>query len=272
MLHDLELTRNAGRVMLVGAGPGPADLMTVRAYRAVQEAQALLYDALVDPEVLTLAPHACLKIETGKRANRPSMKQETINRLMLRLARRGLRVVRLKSGDPSVFGRSGEEAAFLEAHGVPVEVVAGVTAASAAAAQFGFPLTQRGLAQRLVLATARLERGSLVAEGWQAMADPAATVALYMARDSLVAVTDALIKAGRCADTPVIAVENAGRTSARAIKCLLSELALRIERAEYAGPVVVIIGAVAARAWCYDDASLTMTSSLSSMTALASGR
>lgn len=259
MLHDLKLKRESGRVMLVGAGPGPTDLMTVRVQRAIQDAQALLYDALVDPDVLTLAPRACLKIETGKRANRPSMKQETINRLMLRLARRGLRVVRLKSGDPSVFGRSGEEAAFLESRGVPVEVVAGVTAASAAAAQFGFPLTQRGLAQRLVLATARLESGSLITEGWQAMADPAATVALYMARDSLVSVTDALIKAGRCANTPVIAVENAGRDSARAIKCRLSALARMIQSAEYAGTVVVIIGDVAASAWCSEDVSPAMT-------------
>src|SRR5919206_205537 len=111
-----------GEVLLVGAGPGPADLMTVRAVRAVEGAEALLYDALVHEEVLALAPRGCVRIQTGKRAGRASMSQETINRLMLRLARRGLKVVRLKGGDPSVFGRVGEEAAFLNGHGIATEV------------------------------------------------------------------------------------------------------------------------------------------------------
>src|SRR6516165_7914607 len=107
-----------GRVRLVGAGPGAADLLTVRALRAIEGAEALLYDALVSEEVLALAPAHCLKIQTGKRAGKTSMKQETINRLMLRLARRGLEVVRLKGGDPSIFGRVGEEQVFLAGHGI----------------------------------------------------------------------------------------------------------------------------------------------------------
>src|SRR6201993_1215000 len=114
----MPLDQMPGSVRLVGAGPGPADLLTVRALRAIEGAEALLYDALVSDEGLAVAPAACLKIQTGKRAGRTSMKQETINRLMLRLARRGLKVVRLKGGDPSVFGRVGEEAAFLNAHRV----------------------------------------------------------------------------------------------------------------------------------------------------------
>src|SRR5690606_31563562 len=122
------MPHETGRVQLVGAGPGAADLMTVRALRAVEGAQALLYDALVTDEVLALAPKGCVRIQAGKRAGKASMAQDAINRLMLRLARRGLRVVRLKGGDPSVFGRSGEERAFLEAHGVAVEIVPGVTA------------------------------------------------------------------------------------------------------------------------------------------------
>src|SRR6185369_8788832 len=145
-----------GRVRLVGAGPGAADLLTLRALRAIEGAQAILYDALVPAEVLALAPGPCLNIQTGKRAGRASMAQATINRLMLRLARRGLEVVRLKGGDPSIFGRVGEEREFLQAHGIEVEVVPGVTAACAAAAQFGFPLTHRGEARRLLIATARV--------------------------------------------------------------------------------------------------------------------
>ena len=172
-----------GRVLLVGAGPGAADLLTLRAARAIAAAGAILYDALVDDEVLAMAPQACLRIQTGKRAGKASMPQAAINRLMLRLARRGLTVVRLKGGDPSVFGRSGEERAFLEAHGVPVEIVPGITAASAAAAQFGFPLTHRGAARRLVFATARVQDGAMADEGWDGLADPEATVVFYMGRD-----------------------------------------------------------------------------------------
>src|SRR3569623_1911379 len=160
------MPHKAGQVLLVGAGPGPADLLTVRALRASEGAEAVLYDALVSPEVLALAPQACVRIQTGKRAGRTSMAQDTINRLMLRLARRGLKVVRLKGGDPTIFGRSGEEVEFLERHSVEVEIVPGVTAASAAAAQFGFPLTHRGQSRRLVLATVRTGDGQVAAGGW----------------------------------------------------------------------------------------------------------
>ncbi|HTI66275.1 MAG TPA: uroporphyrinogen-III C-methyltransferase [Caulobacteraceae bacterium] len=238
----MPLEHAQGQVLLVGAGPGPADLMTVRALRAVEGAGALLYDALVSDEVLALAPRACLRIQTGKRSGRASMKQETINRLMLRLARRGLTVVRLKGGDPSVFGRVGEERAFLEAHGVPVEVVPGVTAASAAAAQFGFPLTHRGAARRVTFATARVENGAVVDEGWAANADPTTTLALYMARDACAAAAARLIAEGRDPTTPAVAVENAGSRSARIIKGDLSDLPARLAAAACEGPVVVLIG------------------------------
>ena len=191
-----------GRVQLVGAGPGPVDLLTLRALRAIEGAQALLYDALIAEEVIALAPAACVKIQTGKRAGRTSMAQETINRLMLRLARRGLRVVRLKGGDPSIFGRVGEERAFLEAHGVETEIVPGVTAASAAAAQFGFPLTHRGEARRLLISTATVTAGALAKDGWAAAADPETTLALYMGRDQIAAVAARLTAEGRSAATP----------------------------------------------------------------------
>lgn len=237
-----------GRVRLVGAGPGSADLLTVRASRAVEGAQALLYDALVSDEVLALAPATCLKIQTGKRAGRTSMKQETINRLMLRLARRGLDVVRLKGGDPSIFGRVGEEAAFLHAHGVETEVVPGVTAASAAAAQFGFPLTHRGAARRLLIATAITQDGALTDGGWRAAADRQTTVALYMGRDRLEAAAQRLIAEGRAPETPAIAVENAGRPDARALPGALADLGATLAAAQVTGPVVLIVGEVAAQA------------------------
>lgn len=242
-----------GRVLLVGAGPGPADLMTVRALRAVESAQALLYDALVDPEILDLAPRACLRIQTGKRAGRLSMKQETINRLMVRLARRGLRVVRLKGGDPSVFGRVGEERDVLRAHGVEAEIVPGVTAACAAAAQFGFPLTHRGEARRLLIATATVASGDLTEGGWAGAADPETTLALYMGRDQAGAAAERLIRQGRSPSTPAVAVENAGHPHARALSTTLENLAAVLDAARPTGPVILLIGEVCARA---DIASL----------------
>lgn len=244
MRHEMQ----TGKVQLVGAGPGAVDLMTVRAVRAVEAAEALLYDALVPQQILNLAPSTCLKIQTGKRAGRASMKQSTINRLMLRLARRGLRVVRLKGGDPSVFGRVGEELAFLEAQGIETEVVPGVTAASAAAAQFGLPLTHRGDARRLVLATARVSDGAVADSGWSGLADPEATLALYMGRDSARAIAARLMSEGRCGETPVLIVENAGRAEARAMRTRLAGLGDAAEAAAWSGPTLILIGAVAVQA------------------------
>jgi uroporphyrin-III C-methyltransferase len=242
MPHDLQ----SGRVLLVGAGPGPVDLMTVRALRAVESAQALLYDALISEEAIALAPAGCIRIQTGKRSGRTSMKQETINRLMLRLARRGLRVVRLKGGDPSVFGRVGEESDFLKGHGVPVEVVPGVTAACAAAAQFNFPLTHRGEARRVVFTTARLEAGKLSGD-WSAAADPEATMAIYMGGEVAGELSKLMIAAGRPASTPALAVEQAGGADARLYRGTLETLADQLVEAG-SGPVLIVIGQVAARA------------------------
>lgn len=236
------------RVQLVGAGPGPADLLTVRAMRAIEGAQALLYDALVSDEVVALAPQACLKIRTGKRAGRASMAQSSINRLMVRLAKRGLTVVRLKGGDPAVFGRVGEELDVLRGHGIAAEVIPGVTAASAAAAQFGLPLTHRGEARRLLISTATITEGARLSEGWAAGADPQTTLALYMGRDQIGAVAEELIRRGRAASTPSLAIENAGHPHARAISAPLAGLDAALAEAAPEGPVVILVGEVAARA------------------------
>jgi uroporphyrin-III C-methyltransferase len=236
------------KVLLVGAGPGSADLLTLRAARAIETAEAILYDALVCDEVLAMAPARSLRIQTGKRAGKASMSQDIINRLMLRLARRGMRVVRLKGGDPSIFGRSGEEKAFLNSHGVEVEIIPGITAASAAAAQFGFPLTHRGEARRLLISTARITEGAMLEDGWAAGADPQTTLALYMGRDQAGAVADQLISHGRSPTTPAVAVENAGRPDARPILTTLGGLAASLAAARPEGPVVLLIGEVTAQA------------------------
>jgi uroporphyrin-III C-methyltransferase len=246
------------KVVLVGAGPGPADLLTVRALQAIEGAEALLYDALVAEEVLALAPRRCLRIRTGKRGGGASMKQGEINALMARLALKGLKVVRLKGGDPSVFGRSGEEKDYLEARGITVEVVPGVTAASAAAAQFGFPLTHRGEARRLLLLTARIHDGSLDTSGWaEAAADREATLAVYMGRDSARQIADGLIALGRDPLTPALAVESAGSPAARLLTAPLDRIGAAIEAAAPSGPVLLVIGDVAARA--NDQSSLRVS-------------
>lgn len=252
-----------GRVCLVGAGPGAADLLTLRALRMIQDAQALLYDALVADEIIALAPLACLKIQTGKRAGRASMEQETINRLTLRLARRGLKVVRLKGGDPSIFGRVGEEAAFLRRHAVDVEIVPGITAACAAAAQFSLPLTHRSEARRLVFATATTADGCLTQEGWAGAADQQTTLALYMGGAKIAEACAKLISAGRPSGTPAVAVENAGRRDARVVCGTLTDLPARLLAAAPDGPVVVIVGEVAARSstWISTSAMMPIESS-----------
>jgi uroporphyrin-III C-methyltransferase len=236
-----------GRVLLVGAGPGPADLLTVRALRAIDSAQALLFDALVSDEVLALAPRGCTCIQTGKRAGRTSMAQATINQLMQRLARRGLTVVRLKGGDPSVFGRSGEEVDFLSARGVPVEIVPGVTAACAAAAQFRFPLTHRGLARQVIFATARTQDDGAIHLAGSAD-DPETTLALYMARDSTERLFQRLVANGRAGRTPATAIENAGSGDARLFTGDLVTLPAILRAAAPEGPVLVVVGEVAAMA------------------------
>ena len=238
-----------GKVQLVGAGPGAADLLTVRALRAIEGAQALLYDALISDEVLALAPAACLKIRTGKRAGKASIDQATIHFLMLRLARQGLKVVRLKGGDPSIFGRVGEEVDFLRGHGVPVEIVPGVTAACAAAAQFGLPLTHRGEARRLMFATVTVTNGQVVKGGWAAAADKETTLALYMGRDQTTAIANHLMAEGRAGSTPVMAVEYAGHARARSLCASLAGMAEAVDQAGFSGPVVLLIGSVAARGY-----------------------
>ena len=250
----------SGKVWLVGAGPGAADLLTLRAARLIGSAEALLYDALVSEAVLAMAPAACLTIQTGKRAGRASMKQETINRLTLRLARRGLKVVRLKGGDPSIFGRVGEEQAYLLAHGIQTEVVPGVTAACAAAAQFGFPLTHRGAARRVVFTTARLQEGRLTTD-WRAAGDHEATLAIYMGRDCAAALAEALIAQGRPASTPALAVENAGSPQARLSRGRLRDLG-EFAAGTSGGPVLFVIGEVAALARMSDQSSAEPTAAL----------
>ena len=237
-----------GCVMLVGAGPGDPDLLTLRALRAIESAEALLFDALVGDAIVALAPERCVKIGVGKRGDRMSVPQDKTNALMVRLARRGLRVVRLKGGDPSVFGRVEEERAYLETRGVAFETIPGVTAASAAAAQFSFPLTHRGAARRVVCLTARTCADGSAALETELISDLAATLVFYMASHVAAEVEATLIAANRSPETPVLVIENAGSAHARVVSAELGALARVTAEAAFTGPTLIVVGDVCASA------------------------
>jgi uroporphyrin-III C-methyltransferase len=238
--------KSPGCVLLVGAGPGAADLLTIRALRAIESADVILFDALVSTEIRALFPKAARAIEVGKRGHRPSTPQDFINRMMVRLARTGATVVRLKGGDPSIFGRAAEERDFLQAAGVPVETIAGVTTASAAAAQFNFSLSERKAARRVLFATGRTLSGA--AGGWQAAADFETTLCLYMGCGDIAAISRDLIAAGRDPATPAIAAIDVERPGARLIKSTLACLPEMMAREQPDGPVLITIGAACAAA------------------------
>lgn len=205
-------TATAGRVTLVGAGPGDAELLTVKAVRALQSADVILFDDLVSPEVLELARREAKRMLVGKRAARESCKQDDINDMMLSLARQGKHVVRLKSGDPMIFGRAGEEIAMLEANGIAVSVVPGVTAALALASRLGVSLTHRDHAQSVRFVTGHSRQGKLPTTlDWQNLADPGTTSVYYMSRRTLPGIVASLKAGGMGGDTPAIIAGNVGR-------------------------------------------------------------
>ncbi|MDR3475139.1 MAG: siroheme synthase CysG [Devosia sp.] len=201
----------AGRVTLVGAGPGDAELLTLKAVRALQAADVILFDDLVSPEVLELARREARRLLVGKRGRRASCKQEDINALMLSLARQGKNVVRLKAGDPMIFGRAGEEIAALRDAGIAVEVVPGVTAAIALASRLGVSLTHRDHAQSVRFVTGHSRDGELPAFDWAGLADPATTTVYYMSRATLPRIVEKLIEHGMDPSSPSVLAADVGR-------------------------------------------------------------
>src|SRR5580698_7725906 len=202
-----------GRATLVGAGPGDPELLTIRALKAIQSADVLLFDALIDPAILDFARPDARRIDVGKRCGRHAMNQAAINALIVRLARSGAHVVRLKGGDPFVFGRGGEELASLRAAGVPVTVVPGVTAACAAAASLQVPLTHRDIARSVHFVTGHGADGAVPAHDWLALVRSGGTVAVYMGSRTLKAMAGQLMAAGMAGETPAVAVENVSRAN-----------------------------------------------------------
>jgi uroporphyrin-III C-methyltransferase/precorrin-2 dehydrogenase/sirohydrochlorin ferrochelatase len=231
-----------GRVWLVGAGPGSPDLLTIRAVRALAQADLLLYDALVAKEALDLAPSA-QRFCVGKRGGRPSMDQETIHRLMIRGARRGKRVVRLKGGDPFVFGRGGEEALALAAAGVPCEVVPGVSSAVAAPALAGIPVTHRGLASAFVVVSGHAE--SAYVPVLETLAPRSLTVVVLMGLASRARLARLLLERGWLPSTPAAVLFAAGSEDAHTWRGTLDTLGAAAPPDALAGaPGTIVIGDV----------------------------
>jgi uroporphyrin-III C-methyltransferase / precorrin-2 dehydrogenase / sirohydrochlorin ferrochelatase len=230
-----------GSVALVGAGPGDPDLLTRRAVQRLAEADIVFYDALVDREALALAPKA-RRVFVGKRAGRPAVTQDGINRLLIRAARRGLRVVRLKGGDPFVFGRGGEEALALAAAGVPFEIVPGVSAATSAAGLAGIPVTHRGIASAFVVVSGHADEAYRpVLDG---LAPHSATIVVLMGLAHIQRIASLLIARGWQPQTPVAVLFAASTPDADAWILSLAELERGLDLPRDAAPGTVVIGDV----------------------------
>lgn len=246
-LKSNEPTSRKGSVMLVGAGPGDPGLLTVRALRALNRADVILHDSLVSEAVLSLARRDAERIDVGKRCGGRHTQQEQIHQLLLEQAQAGKLVVRLKGGDPFVFGRGGEEMEFLHQHGIACEIVPGVTAAVACAAYAGIPLTHREHARSVHLLTGH-GKESLDAMDWPALAQDHQTLAVYMGVARLEEFTQRLLEHGRRPDTPFAIVENGTLPQQRVVSGVLQELPARAKEHDIHPPALLIVGEVAALA------------------------
>lgn len=235
-----------GKIILVGAGAGDPELLTLKAVRALQEADVILYDALVSPLVLELSRAEAEKIAVGKRGYGVSCQQSDINEKMVELALAGKIVVRLKGGDPLIFSRAAEEIAAAKAANIPLEIIAGVTTAQAAAATLGIPLTTRETARRLQFVTGHDHKGELPEDiNWQALADKNATTVVYMPKKTIGAMSEKLQEYGLPASTPAIAIMDASQATQQIISGNIASLPKLMDEAKLEGTVLVIIGEVA---------------------------
>ena len=232
-----------GEVYLVGAGPGDPDLLTFRALRLMQKADVVLYDRLTNPDVINLVRREAERIYVGKQPEDHELPQGEISALMVKLAREGKRVLRLKGGDPFMFGRGGEEIEALAAEGIPFQVCPGITAAIGGAAYAGIPLTHRDHAQACVFVTGHGKDGKIDLD-WTALLQPRQTVAIYMGLRNVEALTRELIARGADPDLPAAVIDNATRPNQRVVVGALETLAEKARAAALSGPSIIIVGTV----------------------------
>ena len=235
---------NKGFVSLVGAGPGDADLLTVKAMRLLKAADVVVYDRLVSADILDLIPAGVSRISVAKASGKHCVPQDQINEMIVNLAKTGRRVVRLKGGDPYMFGRGGEEVLALKQHNIPFEVVPGITAAAGCSAYSGIPLTHRGVSRRVQFITAHFNHNEPLDLNWQAIADPDSTLVIYMGLANLQLVVRSLIEAGLPGSTPAAAVQNGTTYSQQRVISTLEQLNEAIKQKGMQAPVMIIIGDV----------------------------
>jgi uroporphyrin-III C-methyltransferase len=235
---------NSGKVWLVGAGPGDPDLLTLRAARLIMQARVIVHDGLVDPAILAMAHHGARLISVAKRRARHSMPQDEINALLVSEARAGHDVIRLKGGDPFVFGRGGEEAEACRAAGIEVEVIPGISAALGAAAAARIPLTHRNAASVVSFVAGQCK--GLSEQDWTGLAGKGRTLVIYMGVANAEGIAEKLIEDGLSPDAPIAVVENATRADMRVLRSPLAGLAKLVARQGVKSPAVIIIGEVAA--------------------------
>lgn len=233
-------------IHLVGAGPGDPELLTIKALRLIQSADVVVYDRLVGSGILDLIPAGTTRISVGKETGHHLLPQDEINDLLVSLARPGRRVVRLKGGDPFVFGRGGEEALYLARYGIAVEVVPGITAAAGCAADAGIPLTHRDVARGVRLITGHFSEDRDLELDWQRLADPGCTLVVYMGLATIGLIAEGLMGAGLSGDTPVALVERGTSGVSRTLYGMLKGIEADVRRWDVRPPTVIIIGRVVA--------------------------
>ncbi|KAA0920224.1 uroporphyrinogen-III C-methyltransferase [Aquicoccus porphyridii] len=250
-------SQSTGEVWLVGAGPGDPDLLTFRALRLMQRADVVLYDRLIGEDILALVRRDATRIYVGKAPSDHTMSQEEISARMVRLAREGNRVLRLKGGDPFIFGRGGEEIEVLAKAGIGFQVVPGITAAAGCGAYAGIPLTHRDHAQSCVMVTAHGRDGVLGLD-WEVLVRPGQTTAIYMGLSALDALTGGFAAHGIDMSTPVAVIENGTRPDQRVVTGTLADIATRVTAAGITGPSMILVGSVVRLRdtlnWGVDDA------------------
>lgn len=233
----------AGKVWLVGAGPGDPDLLTVKAARLIAQADALVYDNLVGPKIMALARPDARHIYAGKESSKHTLPQGDINQLLVTLAHEGLSVIRLKGGDPFIFGRGGEELETLAASGVPFEVVPGVTAAAGCAAYSGFPLTHRDHAQAVTFVTGHLKDGTVNLD-WTALARPKQTVVFYMGIGAAEEICRQMIKHGLPSMTPAAVIRKGTLPEQKTLLGTLGTLPHKLKESDIKPPALIVVGSV----------------------------
>lgn len=243
LIDGQDVAAHKGEVFLVGGGPGDPDLLTFRALRLMQQCDVCVYDKLVSPEVMELVRRDAELIYVGKARNQHTLPQEEINALLARLALQGKRVLRLKGGDPFIFGRGGEEIDTLMQHGIPFQVVPGITAANGVSCYAGIPLTHRDYAQACLFVTGHLKDGTVELD-WQAMARPKQTLVIYMGLVGLAQICSKLIEHGMPATMPAAVVQQGTTQKQKVVTATLADLAEKVAIAEIKAPCLTIVGEV----------------------------